>query len=559
MHLTQQELIRSIQATAQTTHLSFNKLGDLQRLYDTHRDQFDILSISALLTELANISAHPLCPPNQKLLCEAIFLQALNRYIELGEPRGNPQACVKILSACAKARIQHEQLIDILKHFVRPAILSQTTSEDCIKMSLSLLKLNLIDMECMAAILARFKKIFLAAKNIYHFMDMLYVISNLFILKPEDAFLLQKDFQLLLNKGLIHDLTIPLISYNNFWIFLSAFHHGLLPSIQATESIADPGILETFTRLTEGNHLPEKSSEFEKEWQQSIQHCLRNETILHNVYKGAFQLDTLVNGKYNIEIDGPQHYLKQTDHYELKVQNQVRDKLLAKLDIIVIRLPFYELNQLQNRDIDAYLQEKLRAIVNPVSKTKSILDVNAPEFHFRKPVAIQSVEDIPIDTSTSNSSSSSSSLHSDSSCSLTPINSTSSISFLLSLDRVENKTNQSTPPPLHEKKSKEIEFKTVPDRPRRGSFPMENRQSVLHIAPAMYSQRSTPVTTQETDEPKKIFIKETHKKPKGHAHVAPTKRKREQQTFHKKTETDLLPEEFESKRANRRSCPGILL
>jgi very-short-patch-repair endonuclease len=273
-------------------------------------------------------------------------------------PEANTQECANVLNACAKLNLTQPALNPILDRFIK--ILPEANPQECANVCSALIALNHINISVFDTIIEHYQKI---QQDINDTVGILWAPTVLSMTNHKLPPRLQTNFQTLLNKTLRNSDNISEEHYHSYFEILAALQYKLLPEIQLAPEINLVTLLRKFTLLAEKSHTPTGTSHFEKTWTSHISRYLATKNIQSQVHKGAFELDLLINHHFNIEIDGPYHYVFEKDHYQLCLTDQVRDKILTSMGIQVIRLPFYELNKaLASGNIDAYLDKKLKGV-----------------------------------------------------------------------------------------------------------------------------------------------------------------------------------------------------
>jgi very-short-patch-repair endonuclease len=283
--------------------------------------------------------------------------QVFNRFMEI-LPEANTQHCANVLNACAKLNLTHPALNRALDRFME--ILPEANTQACANACSALIALNHINISVFDTIIEYYQKI---QQDINHTVGILWALTVLSMTNHKLPPRLQPNFQTLLNKTLKTSDNISEEYCGAYFEILAALQYKLLPKIQLAPEINLAALLKKFALLAEKRYLPTDTSHFEKTWTSHISRYLATKNIQSQVRKGAFELDLLINHHFNIEIDGPYHYVFEKDHYQSRLTDQVRDKILTSMGIQVIRLPFYELDKaLASEDVDAYLDKKLKAV-----------------------------------------------------------------------------------------------------------------------------------------------------------------------------------------------------
>jgi very-short-patch-repair endonuclease len=280
-----------------------------------------------------------------------------NRFIDI-LAEANTQDCANVLNACAKLGIKHSGLAQVANRFIDT--LAEANSQECANVCSALITLNHINATVFDTIVDHYTSIQRDIKNNVEIVRAIIIFS---IINQSLPLHLKDNLQNLLPEVLQAHKEIPEDNYYSFYETLAALQYGLLPSIQLNFKIDLDALFKKFTLLAEKSYHPEGTSNLEKLWVSHISPYLATAKVKTQTYKGAFELDLLVNDQVDIEIDGPQHYFFEKGCYHLRFTDQARDKILTSMGIQVIRLPFYELDKaLASEDIDAYLDKKLKGV-----------------------------------------------------------------------------------------------------------------------------------------------------------------------------------------------------
>ncbi len=378
MPINKTQINRELKDISNSKALCNEKLIELRNLYERDKSSFNESNTALFLRALAmtdKISESIDLQKDYQELAQGVVANSLSIPF-----RGSLLNMTTILKSCAKLGIQHEKLESLATSLLYKN-LNAMSADECLQLGFSLLKLNITDTSIFYQLFISFKEKFAQSKAPLLLADILYIISCLFILNSGQSRDLKKEFNSFLKENLTENLNIPDNSLNNFWIFLTSLRSGFLPEIAPPAFLAYTISNEEFaaiTTRTEENQENPPTSMLEKTWRERIKYYFSYLKIQQHVLKGAYELDLLINDRFNVEIDGVYHYVKQNDRYQLKASNIVRDKLLTAMGITTIRLPFFELDLLQQPDkIERYLQEKLKPLLLSLSPLAPYIDAQA--------------------------------------------------------------------------------------------------------------------------------------------------------------------------------------